>query len=91
MPNFEAAWKLQSIKFKKINHPDGIDHFISGFKYTDRIEILRVEVISVDNNSAVVDIDLKFFDTEGGNSTRYLQCSLIKENGSWVIDLAMKR
>lgn len=89
--NFEGAWQLQSLGFKERNHPDGIEHFINGFKYTDRIEILLVDVIAVDNNSSVVDIDLKFFDTEGGNSTRYLECTLIKENGSWVIDLAKKR
>ncbi len=88
---FSTAYTYLSMAFKARNHPNGIDDFSSGFKYTDTVQVLNAEVITIDSSSAIVDAELEFVTTGGSPLTAFHRYTLIRENGHWVIDSARKK
>ncbi len=88
---FPAAYEYLSAAFKARNHPNGIEDFSNGFKYTSSVRVLNTETITIDSSSATVDAELQFIATDGTSFTTSHRYTLIHENGRWVIDSARKK
>ncbi len=89
--NFATAYEYQSAGFKKRNQPNGLESFITGFQYTEKVTISNANAISVSSNTATVDADVTFYSTAGTTSFKKHRYTLIVESGHWVIDSAVNR
>lgn len=89
--DFQTAYRYLSADFKERNHPNGVEGFRNGFKYTSSVRVLTADAVSVDSSFAIVDAELQFVTTDGNSFTVYHRYMLIRENGRWVIDSAKKK
>jgi serine/threonine protein kinase len=89
--DFQTAYRYLSADFKARNHPNGVEGFRDGFKYTSSVRVLTANAVSVNSSSAIVDAELRFVTTDGSSFTTSHRYTLIREDGRWVIDSAKKK
>jgi hypothetical protein len=85
---FSQTWAMLSDHYRQQHNPTGYQPYVDFWNTVQTVDVLTVQPIAQDQQTARLSVKLAFHFTNGTNSTQTITVSLVSEagTGSWLID-----